>query len=81
MKQILFLVVGVMLTFSLKAQEVTLNDYERAVSFMYNNSYNKTVFNLFTDANWFKDNSGLWFIDYSKDTKSYKTVSFKKNKV
>jgi len=81
MKQILFLVVGVMLSLSLKAQEVTLNDYERAVSFMYNNSYNKTVFNLFTDVNWFKDNSGLWFIDYSKDTKSYKTVSFKKNKV
>ena len=62
-------------------QEVTQEDYKRAVSFMYNNSYNKTVFNLFTNVSWFKNNSGLWFIDYAKDSKSYKTVNFKDNKV
>jgi dipeptidyl-peptidase-4 len=81
MKKILFLVIGLILTTSLKAQQVTLSDYERAVSFMYNNYNNKTAFNLYTNVNWFKDNSGLWFIDYSKDSKSYKTVNFKNYKV
>jgi len=81
MKQILFLVAGLMLTSSIRAQEVTLSDYERAVSFMYNNYNNKTAFNLYTNVNWFEDNSGLWFIDYSKDSKLYKTVNFKNYKV
>ena len=64
-----------------QGQELTKEDYARAVSFMYDNYNNKTAFNLYTSVNWFKDGSGLWFIDYSKDKKTYKTVSFKKKKV
>ncbi|SVA40787.1 uncharacterized protein METZ01_LOCUS93641, partial [marine metagenome] len=65
----------------LNSQEVTQEDYKRAVSFMYDNYNNKTVFNLKTKVNWFKDVTGLWFIDYSKDKKTYKLVDFKNNKV
>ena len=64
-----------------QAQEVTQEDYKRAVSFMYDNFNNKKAFNLYTSANWFKDNSGLWFIDYAKNQKTYKTVNFKNHKV
>ena len=65
----------------LNSQEVTQEEYKRAVSFMYDNYNNKTVFNLKTKVNWFKDVTGLWFIDYSKDKKTYKLVDFKNNKV
>ena len=43
--------------------------YDNAVSFLYNNYNNKKVFNLNTNVNWFQDNSGIWFIDYSKEKK------------
>ncbi|MCO4822561.1 MAG: prolyl oligopeptidase family serine peptidase [Flavobacteriaceae bacterium] len=82
MKKILILVVTLILgSTPFHAQEVTLDHYERAVSFMYDNYNNKTAFNLYTSVNWFKDKSGFWFIDYSKDKMIYKTVSFKGKKV
>jgi len=82
MKQITILLATIMLlSTTSKAQKITKDDYSRAISFMYDNAYNKTVFNLYTNINWFKDGSGLWFNDYSKNNKSYKTVNFKKNKV
>jgi len=82
MKQISFLLIAfILFSTPFQAQEVTEEGYKRAVSFMYINAYNKTVFNLNTNVNWFKDSTGLWFEDYSKNNKSYKTVSFKNNKV
>lgn len=82
MKQISILLVALMLTStSLQAQEVKQEDYSRAISFMYDNSYNKTVFNPYTNVDWFKDNSGIWFVDYSKDNKTYKSVNFNNYKV
>ena len=77
------LLVGALFLFTLltlQGQNITKDDYARAVSFMYNN-YNDKVFNLNTSVNWFDDGSGLWFIDYSKDGKSYKKVNFKNKKV
>ncbi|MFC4268449.1 S9 family peptidase [Polaribacter marinivivus] len=55
--------------------------YDNAVDFLYNNYNNKKVFNLNTNVNWFQDNSGIWFIDYSKEKKEYKTVNFNDYKV
>lgn len=63
------------------AQNLTIEDYNRAVSFTYGNSHNKTVFNLNTKVNWFKNGEGLWFVDYSKDGKIYKTLNFEDYKV
>ena len=82
MKQFCYLVFAICLTTSsLQAQGLTEDDYARAVSFMHNNYNNKTAFNLHTSVNWFKNGSGLWFVDYSKRGSTYKTVAFKKNKV
>ena len=66
--------------YSLQGQELTKEDYARAVSFMYNN-YSDKVYNLHTSVNWFEDESGLWFIEFSKEGKAYKTVNFKNKKV
>jgi len=82
MKQISLLFLGLQLILSpLYSQEVTHEDYKRAVSFLHDNHNNKTVFNLKTKINWFKDGTGLWFIDYSKNKKTYKLVDFKNTKV
>ena len=62
-------------------QQVSEKNYESAVSFMYNNYNNKTAFNLFTNVYWFEDGSGIWFVDHSKEGKTYKTVNLKKKKV
>ena len=78
----LFAILTFMCAFLLgNAQELSLNHYERAVSFMYDNYNNKTAFNLYTPVNWFKDKSGIWFLDHNKEGKWYKTVSFKDHKV
>ena len=82
MKQFYYLLFTLFLVItSIEAQDLTQDDYARAVSFMYNNYNNKTAFNLHTNVNWFKDNSGIWFIDYSKKGKTYKTVAFKSDNV
>ena len=82
MKQFYYLVFTLcFLIVPVQAQDITQKNYARAVSFMYNNYNNKTAFNLHTNVHWFKDNSGIWFVDYSKEKKVYKTVAFKKNKV
>ncbi len=61
--------------------EISKKEYESAVSFMYANYNNKTAFNLFTTVNWFDDTSGIWFVDYSNEGRSYKTVGFENNEV
>ncbi|MEH6535002.1 MAG: prolyl oligopeptidase family serine peptidase [Psychroserpens sp.] len=82
MKQLhYFLIVMSFSIGSVQAQKITKDDYKRAVSFIYDNYNNKTVFNLNTNANWFEDKSGIWFIEYSKQSKVYKTVSFSDYKV
>ncbi len=60
----------------LQAQDITIDDYNRALSFTRANYNNKTAFNLHNDVKWFKDSSGIWFVDHSKTGTSYKTVSF-----
>ena len=45
---------------------------------MYANYNNKKVFNLDTRINWFKDNTGFWFIDHGKEGSWYKTIDLKK---
>lgn len=73
------LIVGILLFLSCSdsKNKISEKEYESAVSFMYNNYNNKTAFNLYTSAFWFDDELGIWFIDFSKEKKSYKTVDFK----
>ena len=74
-----FILFGILLIVSCSdsKNEITEKNYQSAVSFMYANYNNKTAFNLRTNVNWFDDNSGIWFVEYSKELKSYKTVDFK----
>ena len=56
--------------------KITLDDYSRAVGFMYENRANKTVFNVYIQPNWFPDNSGMWYVNQSPDSKKYLKVTF-----
>ncbi len=63
------------------SQKITKEDYRRAVSFMYDNYNNKTVFNANPSIKWFKDESGIYFHEYSEKGKSFKTLDFDDYKV
>jgi len=64
---------------ALNAQDdITIEDYNRAVAFK---NYGGMAYNLFTKVNWYKDGSGFWFIDTNEEEKFYKTVAFKDDKV
>ncbi|MEX0314088.1 MAG: DPP IV N-terminal domain-containing protein, partial [Allomuricauda sp.] len=78
MRYIYILIVLIALSIdSTRAQDITKEDYERAVGYLYANYNNKKVFNLDTRINWFKDSSGFWFSDYNQDGRLYKTMDLK----
>lgn len=80
-KTLCSIIILVLSTVMLHAQDITIDDYNRALSFTRDNYNNKTAFNLYNDVKWFKDSSGIWFVEHSKTGKSYKTVSFSDLKV
>ncbi len=79
MKHIYILIILTALSIDLvKAQDITKKDYERAVGYLYANYNNKKVFNLDTQINWYKDQTGFWFMDHSEEGVFYKTIDLKK---
>ena len=54
----------------------SINDYERAVSFLSKNLNNKRVFDLYVEANWFPDSTGMWYVNQSPESKKYIGLSF-----
>lgn len=59
--------------------QANIQDYNQAVGYLSENLYNKKVFNLTIKANWFPDNSGLWYIIYSPGKKTFEKISFDNN--
>ncbi len=55
---------------------ITMDDYKRAVGYLYENYNNKKVFNLYIQPNWFPDSTGVWYINQSLDNKKYLKVTF-----
>ncbi len=76
MKSVFIFFGSLLLPFLIQAQDQLRADYQRAVSFMYNNYNNKTVFNLYTSVGWWEDGSGLYFTSYDTNRKSYKKIEF-----
>ncbi len=56
--------------------EITIDDYDRAVGFMYENYHNKKVFNAYIRPNWFPDSSGVWFVNHAVNSKKYLKITF-----
>ena len=59
---------------------LSLDNYNRAVDFMWENLNNKKVFNLHIRPNWFADSTGLWYVHHSPEKKEYFQITFPKLK-
>lgn len=79
MKQINFLLVAFIILYQTQAQQISLQDYNRATGFLYRqNLNNKKVFNLSVSPSWFPDSSGFFFITQNKSEKRFNKIEFKK---
>lgn len=56
--------------------EITIDDYNRAVGLLYENRNNKKVFNVNIQPNWLPDSTGVWYINHSPGSKKYLKVTF-----
>jgi len=61
--------------FSAGQNDITYEDYKRALGFLNDNINNKKAFNLHIQAHWFPDSSGLWYVHHSAKGKKYLQVS------
>ena len=71
------LTISFFISVQLSSQSISMEDYERAVSYSYSKINNKRVFNLQTRVNWFKDGTGFWYNFYDENGKYYKKLLFK----
>lgn len=77
----IFVVVLVALRPIASAQQLTLNDYKRAVSFMPNNLVNKEIFNLNIQPWWAQDNSGVAYMRMDKAGRHFELFDFSDGKI
>ncbi|MBX2874926.1 MAG: prolyl oligopeptidase family serine peptidase [Saprospiraceae bacterium] len=71
----LLLTIGLSLS-NARSQSIALEDYERAVSFLWSNVENKTAFNLQIQPHWLPDSTGFWWINHSPNSKEYRYATF-----
>jgi hypothetical protein len=80
MKNIIHLIV-LLLFIQTEAQQLTKQDYTRAVSFISSNLFNKKIFNVNPQYNWFADSSGVSFVTQSPTEKVFSKLDWKKMKI
>ena len=57
-------------------EKLSKNDYDRAVSFLYENVNHRKALNLHIDPYWFRENNGFWYAEYEGDAKVFKQYLF-----
>ncbi|MTI33586.1 S9 family peptidase [Xanthovirga aplysinae] len=55
---------------------ISIENYERAVSYRWDNLNNKKTFNLDIRPNWLSDSTGLWYVHQAPNNKQYLKISF-----
>jgi len=81
MKHLFLFFSGIIILLESHAQQLTKEDYARAVSFLGSNLFNKKIFNVNTQYSWFEDSTGLSFLTQSKDEKVFNKLEWKKMKI
>ncbi|MGK7389182.1 MAG: DPP IV N-terminal domain-containing protein [Candidatus Cyclobacteriaceae bacterium M2_1C_046] len=77
MKKIIILFIFLFISVAIPAQEkAAIEDYQRAVSFLPYNLFNKKVFNIHIEPQWFADSTGFWYIHQSAKEKKYLKIEF-----
>ena len=77
MKKSISLLVLLIIVCTVSAQELSKNEYARAVSFIWQNLNNKKVFNAQVNPNWFADSTGFSFITQNKAGRNFNKLEFK----
>lgn len=62
------------------SQQLTKQDYARAVSFLYSNLANKKIFNTNVPYNWFPDSTGVSYMLQDAGKKNFWKIDWKKMK-
>jgi len=62
-------------------QSLSKQDYERALSFLWDNVNNKKAFNLFVPPNWFPDSTGMWYLYHQPGKKTFRKVESDQMKI
>ncbi|MEM7103350.1 MAG: prolyl oligopeptidase family serine peptidase [Bacteroidota bacterium] len=75
MKQLLIAILGLIPALVISQPKITIDDYERAVGFMWDNVNNKKAFNLYIRPNWLPDSTGLWFEHHAYDKRQFLKIS------
>ncbi len=76
MRSCVIAVFSIFLSLAAAAQEqITKDDYERAVGFLWQNIANKKVFREHVTTNWFPDSTGFWYTYYSAEGRDYRKVT------
>ena len=55
---------------------ITIEDYNRAVSYLWQNLNDKRVFNLRVMPSWFSDSAGVWYTTQEKNYKFFNKIEF-----
>lgn len=79
MKAIKFALILLLLALSFvsKSQETDMAArYDRAVAYMWENLYNKRIYNLWVEPNWYADSTGFWYTTQSNEGKTYWHVTW-----
>ena len=57
-------------------EPITSRDYDRAVSFLFENINQTKALNLEVTPYWFRENNGFWYLEHEKGAKVFKQVLF-----
>ena len=73
---LLFLVLAIFIRATLSGQEkISLERYDRAIGFLWDNVNNKKAFNLHIQPNWFPDSTGMWYEWHSEKEKQFHKIT------
>ncbi len=75
-KPLIFLLFVSLMITATAQDKISLNDYERAIGYLYKNYHNKKLFNAYINPHWFADSSGLWFAHHAPEKISYRKIEF-----
>lgn len=78
-KFVFVLAIIVSLYTPVQSQQITINDYNRAVQFMWPNLINKKVFNINTTPYWFADSSGMAWVNQDAQAKIFYKLQWNKS--
>src|SRR5262245_33384653 len=81
MRNILYFIIFILVSYTSTSQTLTKDDYARAVSFLSQNLNGKKVFNTNVTPFWAADSSSVGFITQNKEGRQFNKVDLQKMQI